>query len=161
MNMSSENRKILYAAIIVAVVIIAGVAIWMSQSDREQEDEDPGVSDMMLVMTVDGKRVDVDWEDNPSVDALKARAKDTLTVDMYRYGSFEQTGSMAKPIVRNDTSMEVGCGDIVLYNGIQICLYFDENSYSFTKLGKMAGMSASEIREMLDKPNVIAVFTLE
>jgi hypothetical protein len=49
----------------------------------------------------------------------------------------------------------------VLYNGIQICLYFDENSYSFTKLGKMAGMSASEIREMLDKPNVIAVFTLE
>ena len=78
------------------------------------------MSDMMLVMTVDGKRVDVDWEDNPSVDALKARAKDTLTVDMHRYGSFEQTGSMAKPIVRNDTSMEVGCGDIVLYNGIQI-----------------------------------------
>lgn len=67
MNMSSENRKILYAAIIVAVVIIAGVAIWMSQSDREQEDEDPVVSDMMLVMTVGGKRVDVDWEDNPSV----------------------------------------------------------------------------------------------
>ncbi len=116
---------------------------------------------MALLMTVDGRKVDVNWEDNPSVDAIKKLAKDGMTVEMQRYGGFEQTGSMAKSIVRNDSSIDVGPGDIVLYNGVQICLYFDDNSYSFTRLGKITGMSVSEIRGMLDKPNVTAVFTLE
>ena len=116
---------------------------------------------MALLMTVDGKKVDVNWEDNSSVDAIKKLAKDGMTVEIQRYGGFEQTGSMVKSIVRNDSLIDVGLGDIVLYNGVQICLYFDDNSYSFTKLGKITGMSASEIRGMLDKPNVTAIFTLE
>lgn len=157
------------AVIIIAAAVLlsaAGIGIWHSQNDRPAADEDvpaadPEVKNMKLVMTVDGKRVDVDWEDNPSVDAIKALARDTLTVEMHRYGGFEQTGSMAKSIVRNDSGIDVGPGDIVLYNGIQICLYFDDNSYSFTRLGKMTGMSAAEITDMLDKPNVTAVFTLE
>ncbi len=154
-------------AIVVAVILsVAGIGIWYSQNDvpRMNEDlpaEDPEVMDMALVMTVDGKRVDVDWEDNPSVDAIKTLAQDALTIEMHRYGGFEQTGSMAESIVRNDSVMDVGCGDVVLYNGIQICLYFDDNSYSFTRLGKVAGMTDSEIVEMLDKPGATAVFTLE
>ncbi len=111
--------------------------------------------------TVDGVKVSVDWEDNPSIDAIKTLAKDTLTIDMERYGGFEQTGQIGRTVTRDDTDMDVGCGDIVLYNGKQICLYFNDNSYSFTRLGKVTGMSDAEIIGMLDRPSVTAVFTLE
>ena len=80
---------------------------------------------------------------------------------MSRYGGFEQTGQIGSSIVREDSHMDVGCGDIVLYNGKQICLYFDENSYDFTRLGRITGMSDTEIVDMLDRQNVTAVFTLE
>ena len=159
------NRTVIFAIAAAIVLSAACIGIWYSQNNGPDTDEDdhvdPEVDGMALLMTVDGRKVDVNWEDNPSVDAIKKLAKDGMTVEMQRYGGFEQTGSMAKSIVRNDSSIDVGPGDIVLYNGVQICLYFDDNSYSFTRLGKITGMSVSEIRGMLDKPNVTAVFTLE
>lgn len=57
--------------------------------------------------------------------------------------------------------MDVGCCDIVLYNGNRVCLYFGENTYSFTRLGKITGMTDTGIKEMLDRPSVTTVFTLE
>lgn len=159
------NRTVIVAVAAAIVLSAACIGIWYSQSNGPGTDEDdpvsPKVDGMALLMTVDGKKVDVNWEDNSSVDAIKKLAKDGMTVEIQRYGGFEQTGSMVKSIVRNDSLIDVGLGDIVLYNGVQICLYFDDNSYSFTKLGKITGMSASEIRGMLDKPNVTAIFTLE
>ncbi len=112
-------------------------------------------------MTVDGKEVKVAWEDNPSVDALKVLAKDTLTINMTEYNNFEQTGSIGRSIVSNDTHIDVGSGDVVLYQSRQVCLYFNDNSYDFTRLGKITGMTESEITEMLDKSGVTAVLTLK
>ena len=161
----SRTIVILVAA---AAVVIAGACLYILMSDgngsgHHDEDDpvDPDVRDMDLMMAVDGKAVEVQWEDNPSVAAIKKLARDGLTVAMERYGGFEQTGSMPSSVVKDDSWIEVGIGDIVLYRGVQICLYFDDNAYDFTRLGKISGMSDSEIRAMLDKPSVTAVFTLQ
>ncbi len=156
------------AAIVVAVIAIVAAAsasaYFLTRDSGGNDDSptvDPEAKKMNLIMTVDGVKVSVDWEDNPSIDAIKTLAKDTLTIDMERYGGFEQTGQIGRTVTRDDTDMDVGCGDIVLYNGKQICLYFNDNSYSFTRLGKVTGMSDAEIIGMLDRPSVTAVFTLE
>jgi hypothetical protein len=166
-------KSVVIVLIVAAVVAAAGAGVYLVTANGGGDDTsgkdgggdtpavDPEVADMGLVLTVDGVRVDVVWEDNPSVGALKGLAKSTLTVDMERYGGFEQTGKMKSLIVRNDSWMDVGSGDVVLYNGNQICLYFDDNAYNFTRLGKISGMSEPEIRAMLDKPSVTAVLTLE
>ena len=153
------------AASILIAVLIAAVLVFVYLGNHDGGDDsvpetDPEAPSTNLIMTVDGKRISADWESNPSVDAIKALANEALTINMERYGGFEQTGKM-KSIARNDSFMDVGCGDIVLYNGNQICLYFGENSYSFTRLGKITGMTDSEIIDMLDRPSVTAVFTLE
>ena len=170
-------NKAVIALIAMAAALATGIGLYVAvngggdgpeEPDSEAldpgtdgDDPDQAVEGMELVLTVDGRKVDVIWEDNPSVDALRALAGNPVTIAMERYGGFEQTGSMESAIVRNDTSIQVGCGDIVLYRGIQICLYFDDNSYSFTRLGKISGMSDSEIRSMLDKPSVTAVLSLQ
>jgi len=146
-----------------AVILVAGIGLYFALNGGQGDEPspvDPGVDDMDLILTIDGKKVDVIWEDNPSVDAIKVLAKDTMTVRMERYGGFEQTGSMPKSVVKNDSWIDVGTGDIMLYRGVQISIFFDDNAYDYTKLGKISGMSESEITAMLDKPNVTAVFTL-
>lgn len=159
------DRTVVIVIVAAIIFFAAGIVILNSQNNGSDTSEDipvdPEVEHMILVMMVDGRKVDVSWEDNPSVDAIKMLAKDTLVVEMHRYGGFEQTGSMTDPIVRNDNYIDVRSGDIVLYNGIQICLYFDDNAFSFTRLGKITGLSDSEIRDILDRPNVTAVFSLE
>ena len=154
-------KQLTVAVAIIAVIAIASAAVIMiNENNRRTNDTDPEVISMQLILTVDGKKIPVNWEDNPSVNAIKTLAMDTLTIEMSRYGGFEQTGNIGRSIVRNDTHISVGCGDIVLYNGKQICLYFDDNSYSFTRLGKM-DMADDEIVKILDVPGVKAVFTLE
>ncbi len=161
--------KAVYFAVfaVVAALFVTSVGVGMYFRDNGQKEDsdsppmDPEVKAMELVLTVDGKEVKVAWEDNPSVDALKVLAKDTLTINMTEYGNFEQTGSIGRSIVSNDTHIDVGSGDVVLYNSRQVCLYFNDNSYDFTRLGKITGMTESEITEMLDKSGVTAVLTLK
>ena len=149
-----------------AILIVAGIGVYalLSGNNGDNSSDDgptkPDVENMDLIMTVDGKKVDVLWEDNPSVKAIKELAYDGLTIDMKEYGNFEQTGSMPSSVVKDDSWIEVGAGDIVLYRGVQICLYFNDNAYDFTRLGKISNMADSEIKDMLDKDSVKVVLTL-
>ena len=157
------NRTILIFAAVLLAAAAACACIFLMQNGGEspapQDDagDDPGTD---LVMTVDGKKVDTVWESNPSVEAVRRLAAEGLTIAMERYGGFEQTGSMKEAVERNDSLITVGPGDIVLYRGIQICLYYGENTYDFTRLGRIQNMSAPEITSMLDKPGVTVVFSL-
>ena len=55
--------------------------------------------------------------------------------------------------------MNVGPGDIVLYNSNQICLYYGNNSWSFTKLGRI-NLSENKIKELLSTSDKVTI-TLE
>lgn len=119
----------------------------------EEEDE---TANMTLSLKIGDTLVDVFWLDNDSVKALKKLAKDGLTIELHQYGNFEQTGSLGTTIASNDTQMGVGPGDIVLYNSNQICLYYDNNSWSFTKLGHI-NLSKSELRELLAEEDTVII----
>lgn len=111
-------------------------------------EEDDEIANMTLTLKIGNTSVDVFWLDNDSVKALKKLAKDGLTIELHQYGDFEQTELLGFTLVSNDTNMSVGPGDIVLYNSNQICLYYDNNSWSFTKLGHI-NLSKTELRELL------------
>jgi len=119
----------------------------------EEEDE---TANMTLTLKIGSTLVDVFWLDNESVKDLKKHAKDGLTIELHQYGDFEQTGLLGFTLVSNDTEMNVGPGDIVLYNSNQICLYYDNNSWSFTKLGHI-NLSKSELRELLAEEDTVTI----
>ena len=58
---------------------------------------------MKLTLKIDGIEVDVIWADNDSVKALKNLAKDGLTINMSKYGGFEQVGSIGSTLPSSDT----------------------------------------------------------
>ncbi len=72
-----------------------------------------------------------------------------------KYGGFEQVGSLPQSFSRSDVQTRTQPGDIVLYSGNQIVAFFGSNSWSYTKLGHIEGLSADELNSLLDKDSIV------
>ena len=105
--------------------------------------------------------------DNSSATAFyELLKKGPLTVDMHDYGSFEKVGPLGTSLPRNDEQITTTAGDIILYQGNQITIYYDTNSWNFTRLGKVVSTSSTtsitqaELKKILGKGDVTAVFEI-
>ena len=109
----------------------------------------------MLLLTIDGTAVDVQWENNTAVAELYALAQNAITVNTTAYGGFEQVGSLPQSFSRSDTQMTAQPGDIVLYSGNQLVVFFGSNAWSYTKLGHISGLSGDDLAALLDKEQTV------
>lgn len=101
-----------------------------------------------LELAVDGRQLEVIWEDNDSVEALKALAVGGLELTAEPYGGFEQVAALPERIVREDRQTDAQPGDIMLYNGGSIVLFYGSNSWSYTRLGRISGLDEAELAEL-------------
>lgn len=86
----------------------------------------------------DETEIPIVWENCTAVDELAEEAANgEITVEMSMYGDWEQVGSLGKNYTRNDRQMTAVNGDVVLYSGNQIVVFYGTNSWSYTKLGRM------------------------
>ena len=106
-----------------------------------------------LHLYINDIEVPVSWEDNDSVDELAELAVEPLTIQMSMYGGFEQVGSLGTSIVRYDVQMTTAFGDIVLYSGNNIVLFYGSNSWAYTKLGHI-DLSQKELEDLLGHGDV-------
>ena len=112
-----------------------------------------------LRLFINGTEVEAEWESHASVESLIEMAEKTLTVEMSMYGGFEQVGRLDKDLPRDDRHITTSAGDIMLYSGNQIVVFYGSNSWSYTKLGRITGMSHSELESLLAKNNVTMTLT--
>lgn len=115
----------------------------------------------MLFLTIDGTAVDIQWENNAAVAELSALAQNAITVNTSAYGGFEQVGSLPQRFSRSDVQMTTQPGDIVLYSGNQLVVFFGSNSWSYTKLGHINGLSSDELAALLDQEQTVIAFQIK
>lgn len=99
-----------------------------------------------MILKIGETEVPVTWEENPSVEALKKLLP--LTIEMSMYGGFEQVGPIGQEIVSNDEQTKTEPGDIVLYSGDQIVIFYGNNSWAYTQLGHV-NLPQEEMAELL------------
>lgn len=121
----------------------------------EQTDEEEVMNE--LILSIGDRNISVEWEDNESVDALKDLAGSGIEINMSMYGGFEQVGSLGTSLPSNDSQMTTSSGDIVLYSGNQIVIFYGSNSWAYTRLGKIKGLTDKELEELLGNGNVSIV----
>lgn len=119
-------------------------------------DEETRKAEDAMRLLIGETEVPVTWESNASVEELKELSP--VTIQMSMYGGFEQVGPIGQSIVRNDVQTETSYGDIVLYSGNQIVIFYGSNSWAYTRLGHV-DLSQQEMREMLGSGDV--AITLE
>lgn len=118
------------------------------ETEEEQEGE-------QMVLSIDGTVVEVKWENNETVTEIREQlAQGDITVNMSMYGGFEQVGSLGRSFTRNDKQTSTGAGDIVLYSGNQIVVFYGSNSWAYTRLGKIQNLSGEELTDLLGNGDV-------
>ena len=115
-----------------------------------------------LVMEVNGKIYYPDLMDNSSAEAFfKKLEEGELVVDLHDYGNFEKVGPLPWDLPRNDEKITTVPGDIILYQGNQITIYYDENTWELTRLAKINYVTKEELLDVLGEGDVTVSFWLE
>ena len=136
------------------------------QADAEEPaTEETGTEEVkakMLRMMIGNTAVAVDWENNESVEALKAQCEnEPLVIQMSMYGGFEQVGPIGSRLPSNDAQTTTSAGDIVLYSSNQIVVFYGSNSWAYTKLGHITDQDASGMASLLSNGNVTITISME
>ena len=138
--------------IILVFVIIAGLFLFANKPIHQKSIEKEWGREIMK-LEVNGYTFEVELENNTSAKALKeyvSKEKRTLSLD--DYGNFEKVGDLGITLPRNDETITTKEGDLILYLGNKLCLYYNQNTWDFTKLGHIK--DTIHLKEVLGKGNV-------
>ena len=154
------GRKSIYLLIFGIMLILSGCFANQSPNakatdieHRQESQTEPTITEQgtkPMVLSIDGTEVPVTWEENPSVADLQKYLP--LTIQMSQYGGFEQVGSIGRSIVMDDKQITTNYGDIVLYAGDKIVIFYGANSWAYTRLGHV-NLSQKEMTELLSNGN--------
>jgi len=131
------------------------------ETEISEENDEPE-EDGTMIMKIGDTKVNVEWEDNQAVEALRDMAKDgDITIQMSMYGGFEQVGSIGQSLPRDDKQTTTSSGDIVLYSGNQMVVFYGSNSWSYTRLGHISDKDEEEMAELLSNGDVTITISRE
>ena len=131
------------------IMFMALTAMACQSNEVEATPSDKSANTMNI--TINGKMVSCQLVDNSSTRTLLAQLeKGDITYEADDYGNFEKVGYIGFSLPQNNESITTTAGDVILYQGNNICLYYGTNSWSFTRLGKIEGMSKDEIKTFLN-----------
>ena len=84
-----------------------------------------------------------------------------MTLDMHDYGSFEKVADLPRNFPRNDKQIDTDAGDVILYQGNSITIYYDKNSWNFTPLGKIDNVNKKRLKQILGDGNATVTFSVK
>lgn len=100
--------------------------------------------------------------ENKATDALVEKLKtNPVTIEMSDYGGWEKVGDFGFGLPESNSQITAQPCDFVLYQGNKLVIFYGLNSWSYTKLGKIDGVSLTELKEILGNGSVTVTLTLE
>ena len=115
-----------------------------------------------IYITVNGVTRNIVLSDSEAAKQLKNRVNDgNITVKMNDYGGFEKVGELPWSLPTSNRQISTVPGDAMLYQGINIVIFYGTNSWSYTPLGKIEGMTSEEIRNFLAGSHIDAILSAD
>lgn len=156
------SKKIISAAMLSALLLLSGCtgdqkvgAETGSKAHVAVPQENQSVAEprkeQAMKLVIEDMVVPVTWEQNASTAALQKLLP--LTIKMSPYGGFEQVGSIGQSIPSEDKQLTTQYGDIVLYAGNKLVIFYGSNSWAYTRLGHIE-LSQQEMTALLNRDEV-------
>ena len=143
---------------ILLILVIVGLCLFINkpiyQKNIKKEESEA------MLLEVNGYTFEVELENNTSAKALReyvSKEKRTLSLD--DYGNFEKVGDLGITLPRHDETITTKEGDLILYLGNKLCLYYNQNTWDFTKLGHIK--DTTHLKEVLGKGSVRVTLLME
>ena len=154
--------KKLFTVFFIVLIICFGFVGCADSSDHTDTSQNQNGSDDLtntlpeqkevkeMYISINNNKLKVKLEDNTSVSALVEILKQgDITYTASDYGDFEKVGSLGHTLPANNSTIITQPGDVILYSGNQIVIFYGSNSWSYTRLGRIEGYSVSELRTLL------------
>ena len=142
------------------------IPAWLEGLGASREDSGNGdtpVTGNSIRLTLDNGTVfTATLAENSSAEALKALlAEGDLTIEMSDYGNMEKVGPIGQSLPRNDEHITTSPGDLILYQGSNLVIYYAPNTYTFTRLGRIDNVEEDELRTALGEGSVTVTLSLD
>lgn len=139
---------------IALIVILSLIACTAVSGDDSMDD--------LVKVKINNEIFDVELENNSATEELiKELKKENITVNASEYGGFEKVGDLGFSLPTSDENIGTNPGDIVLYQGDKISLFYGSHSWSYTKLGRIDNVDPDQLREILGSGDVTLEFGLK
>lgn len=130
------------------------------ENTNAEQGEETIMQQSTFYVTAGGETFSATFADNSGAQALKELLADgDITIRMSDYGGFEKVGSLGQTLPAENSQTTTQAGDIVLYQGDQIVIFYGSNSWSYTRLGKIDDLTGWE--EALGNGAVSVTFSLQ
>lgn|SRR5699024_7438277 len=158
-----KNRKLsaILAGALTAAMLLMGCAAASSQlAASSSETESVEDTAMKMKIEVNGSTFTATLADNAAADALVDWVEEgPVTLELSDYAGFEKVGPLGRSLPASDSQTTTHAGDIVLYQGDQIVLFYGSNSWSYTRLGHIDDLTGWE--DALGGGDVTVTLSLE
>ena len=129
------------------LLLLAAILLTGCSKDNEVTAQ---IMTQKLYITIDGKTLPVVLVDNAATQALVAALQEgDINYEALDYGGFEKVGALGRSLPTSNTQITTQAGDVILYSGNQIVLFYGSNSWSYTRLGRMEYSSQAELESFL------------
>ena len=140
-------------AIILTVAMLACCCFCFNSCTDDEEDK----KDMTIYLKIGDQTLIGELENTDAAKALIEKLP--ITVAMHDYGGWEKVGNLGFSLPRKDKQTTTHAGDFVLYQGDQLVIFYGNNSWSYTRLGKIRDISAEELKAVLGNGDVTVTLT--
>ena len=127
------------------------------QESAGQNDKEETAMDRKMTVEVGGSQFTATLEDNEAV--VQMMEENPVSIQMSDYAGFEKVGSLGASLPTSNSQTTTQAGDIVLYQGNQIVIFYGSNSWSYTRLGRIDDLTGWE--SALGNGDVTVTFSLE
>lgn len=133
-----------------------------TDGNKQTPETNTDMEENVMKITVGDTTFTATLADNSSAEALKEMLMEgPLTIDMSDYGNMEKVGPIGKNLPENNEQITTEAGDIILYLGNSLVIYYDTNTWNFTRLGKINDVTQAELKEALGNGDVIVTFSID
>ena len=130
-----------------------------TSAETETFENTEDITQMKMTVKIGDSSFTATLEDNAATHALIEMMKQApITIDMSDYSGFEKVGALGRSLPTENHQTTTQAGDIVLYNGNQIVMFYGSNSWSYTRIGKIDDLSGW--KEALGSGSITAVFSI-
>lgn len=160
-------KKIIGFVILLLFILIFSIIIMNKEDENLNNSSSSNNSNneveetMKIYIKINDQILRANLENNSSAEAFVEKLQEgDITIEMHDYANFEKVGNLGFSLPTNDVNITTSYGDIILYQGNQITIYYDTNTWNFTKLGKIEDVSQKELIDILGDGDVVVTFSL-
>lgn len=138
----------------------------IGQDDVESNNGDSIDGDLEIIssinMYINDTKLEITLAENSSVKALIDLLKEgDIKYTAHNYGGFEKVGNIGYSLPTNNTQINAVSGDVMLYQGRQMVVFYGSNSWSYTRIGRINDYSSAELKEVLGNNNAQVIISLK